>query len=315
MKEVLLLPTFRRNEYLFCALKRIREQDLRLKIMVFSDRGEDNSELRDIVEFYNAGLRITPIHNYHGNTFNVMEAYRWAYDCGFELIHMSEDDAMQHADCLAWHRQMHAELDFIFCSCGWVFNHHAPITDDIAFAPWFYAPNSCWKREKLALIVKHANPIYYNSMVDYVLKNFPDSILHNKGKQLNTAFFEEDALIQFCIMQDRSQVVWNGIAKIDHVGAQGYNRKDGPRFMGTLEECVAQVEELIADPYWRASVFGRAIVEREIGRELPPRSFKYRVKIPGGWEARFESELNLKRLPKRILSVPVPDSAEIVLDS
>ena len=315
MKECVIIPTYKRNHYLHCALKRIRVQDTKIKVFVFSDRGEDNQELRAVVKTFNAHLKIIPRHAYYGNTFAVMESFRWAYEHGYEFVIYSEDDAMHHSDCLDWHRSVHAQFNDLFAACAWIFNHYAPITDDLAFAPWYYAPCSSFRREKLALIVKHANPLYYNGMTDYILKTFPDSILHNKGKQTNTAYFEEDALIQFCLMQDKSQVAWNGIAKIDHVGMSGYNKPHGPKFDGTLEERIAQVEELIADHYWRADYFGRAIVEREIGRELPPRSFRYRVRLPGGWESEFTSELDQRRLPKRINSVPLPPDAEIVIVS
>jgi hypothetical protein len=315
MKEILLLPTWKRTEYLWCALKRIRAQDRKLKIMCFSDRGEDTSELRGVVKEFDASLKIVPRHNYFGNSFCIMEAYRWAYECGFEFVHMNEDDAMQHPDCLDWHREQHALWDDIFCSCGWIFNHMAPITEDISFAPWFYAPSSAWSRKKLAQIVKHANPIYYNDMRGYVLETFPNSFLHSQGRQVNTDFREQDAVIQFCIEQDKSQVAWPGIAKIDHVGMHGYNKPHGSKFEGTLEERIAQVEELIADPYWRADYFGRAVVEREVGRELPPRNFKYRIRLKDGWESPFISDLDIKRLPKRINSVPIPADAEIVIVS
>lgn len=313
MKEICIVPTYRRTAYLWCALKRIRAQDKKLKIMVFSDRGEDSPELRHVVKEFNAGLRITPVHAYYGNSFCVMEAFRWAYDHGYEFIFYSEDDVMQKEDCLAWHREMHATFDDLFASCGWIFNTFAPITNDLGFVNWYYAPNACFKREKLAKIVKHANPLYYNGMRDYILKAFPDSILHNRGRQIDTGYFEQDAIIQFCLMEDGSQVVWNGIAKAEHVGPSGYNKPNGLEFIGTLEERVEQVEALIADPYLRMSLFGRAIVEREIGYELPERIFRYRVTLPGEWSTEFQSELTLRALPKRINSVAIGPEAKIEL--
>jgi hypothetical protein len=231
VKECVLIPTYKRNEFLFCALRRIREQDKKLKVFVFSDRGEDNTELRVICDNFSAHVRIVPRHNYYGNSYCVMEAFRWAYDHGYELIHYSEDDAMQHPDCLSWHREVHEMFDDIFCSCGWVFNLHAPITNDLMFAPWYYAPNSAFKREKLGLIVKHANPLYYSDMQKYVLETFPKSILHDRGRQRTTKFYEEDAVVQYVMEQDKSQAAWCASAKIDHVGVTGgYNRLEDFRW-------------------------------------------------------------------------------------
>ena len=313
MNEMVIIPTYRRNHYLHCCLQRIREQDRIVPIMVFSDRGEDNAELRDVCKAHFASLKIVPIHDYYGNSYCTMEALRWAYENRVEIVHVSEDDFMQKRDCLAWHRRMHRDFDDIFCACGWVFNRQAPISDDVMFAPWFYAPNYSIRRAKLAQVVQHANPLYYNDLRGYVLKTFPNSILHSRGLQEQTGFYEQDAVFQYCIEQDKSQVAWNGIAKGAHCGASGYNRASGPQFEGSFADRVRQVEELLLDEYWRAELFGREVVEREIGRELVRRQFRYRIEVPGGWESEFVSELKKERLPARINSVNLPPETVIHL--
>ena len=83
---------------------------------------------------------------------------------------------------------------------------------------------------------------------------------------------------------------------------------EGLRF----DERVERVEKFIADPYARMDVFGRALVEREIGHVIPVRRFTYHVKV-GEWSATFQSELKREFLGKRILSVPVTKDTEIVL--
>jgi len=309
MRECLIIPTYRRTHFLHCTLERIRKQDERIEIAVFSDRGEDSEELFGVTDKFEATLKITPAHNYYGNSFCIMEAYRWAYNEGYDLVHFSEDDVMQHPGCLEWHRSIHEMLDNIFCSCGWVFNQHAPITEDLMFAPWFYSPNACFRRDKLGLVVKHANPLYYNDMQGYVLKTFKNSSLHNKGRQRETKFFEQDAIVQYAMEQDKSQAAWCATAKVDHVGTSGYNKPDGLEFTGTLAERIEQVEKLIADHYLRADIFSRAIVEREIGHVLPKRMNKYRVRLPGGWESDYFSELQRDQLPRKINSVSLgPDA-------
>ena len=312
MKECLILPTYQRNHFLWCALRSIREQDKKLKIFIFSDRGEDNEELLVVAKEFYAHLKITPRHNFYGNSYCVLQGLLWAYEHGYDLVHYSEDDVIHHADCLSWHREVHDRFDDVFCSCGWVFNLHAPITNDLMFAPWYYAPNSCFSREKLGLVVKHANPLYFCDMQKYVLETFPKSILHDKGKQRTTKFFEEDALIQYVMEQDKSQVAWRASALVDHIAPVGYNKPDGPKFEGTLEERIAQVESLIADHYWRADLFSRKIVEREIGHVLPRRNLRYLVKLPGGWSTEYSSELPKHQLPRKIHSVVLPKEAEII---
>jgi hypothetical protein len=279
--------------------------------MVVSDRGESNPELFSICAHFKTRLLTVPNHTRHGNSFATMMAYKWAYDEGYDFVVMTEDDVAHHGDCLAWHREMHEDIPNLFCSCGWVFNLHAPIDKDFYLAPWFYAPNSAWKRDKLALLVRHAVPEYWDNMRQYVLETFPTSILHNRGAQSMTNFFEADGLAQYVLMEDKSQVAWRGTALVDHVGISGYNRPNGPVFEGTLDERITKVESLIADAHTRASIFGRAIVEREIGHVLPKREWLYSVTLPGGWSSEFVSESKLDLLPKRINSVPMPADAVI----
>jgi hypothetical protein len=315
MREVILIPTTAdRNHYLYCALKRIREQDEKIDIAVFLDRGGLRAGTLTVAAQFKAEVYTVKPHDFYGNTFAVMTAYKWAYEQGYDLIHYSESDVMQHADCLAWHREVHETFGDIFASCGWIFNRHAPISPDLMFAPWFYSPNVSFRREKLALIVKHAKPEYFANMREYVLETFPRSILHNRGLQENTAFYEQDGLIQYCLMEDHSQVAWCGIAKVDHVGASGYNRvMNGVEFEGTLDERITKVESLIADPYWRCELFGREVVEREVGHALKAREFTYRITLPGGWSSEITTELTMRQLPRRINSVRLPPEAKIEL--
>ncbi len=311
MREVVLVPTYQRDHYLACCLKRIRAQDKKIRIVVCGDQGVASGDAVLLVTDFDTSLFLGDKHKTYGNTYNVMRSLRWAYAEGFDLIHYCEDDTMMHPDCLAWHREVHEDMPNIFAACGWVGNQHAPIEPDLALLPWIYTPNYSIKREKLALVVKHAVREYYNDMRGYVLRTFPNSLLHNRGRQENTAFYEQDAILQYCLMEDKSQVAWRGTALVDHVGISGYNRPNGPVFEGTLDERVTKVESLIADPHTRAEIFGRAIVEREIGHVLPKREWIYSITLPGGWTSEFVSESKLEMLPKRLNSVPMPKDAII----
>jgi hypothetical protein len=314
MRECVVIPTtVDRSHYLHCALRRIREQDPKIEIAVFLDRCDGGgADTYQIAGKFHASLYYVGRHTLYGNSLAALTALQWALVTeDFDLIHYCESDTMMHPDCLAWHREIHADMPNIFAACGWVCNLHAPIEPDLALVPWYYAPNASFKRDKLALIVKHAIPEYFQDMRGYVLKTFPNSILHNRGAQTNTQFFEQDGLIQYVLMEDKSQVAWRGTALVDHVGVSGYNRPSGLVFEGTLDERVTKVESLIADAHWRAELFGRAIVEREIGHKLRKREYVYSIRLPGGWTSELVSELKLEQLPRRLNSVPMPRDAVI----
>ena len=319
MTECVLVPTYRRPEMLYHCLAMIRGFEKDIPVFVFPDRGTmHDKEFTDVMECFNPENTLAmwvPEHDYYGNSFNVMEAFRFGYNSHADLIYYIEDDVMIHWDFFKWHREVHEECDDIFAAMGWVFNHYAPITQDLMFQPWYYAIGTSFTRAKLAKIVQHATPRYYEDMPKYVEKVFNKSILNSP---VNVTHYEQDGLIQRVLDVDKSQTVTAGMACCSHLGVFGYNRGWDKRedFFGdaqTFVARVAKINQLLMDPYWRASLFGRAIVEREIGKILPPRMKKYRLKL-GPYECAYESELGIDQLPKRLRSVPRTPAMEIVVD-
>lgn len=319
VREVVLIPTYKRPEMLFYCISLIRAFEPEIPIVVFPDRGSfEDEDLKNVIASFDSRViaQFVPEHDYYGNTFNVMEAFRWAYNGQFQRIYYIEDDVMIHPDFFEWHRTVHDDWDDIFATMGWVFNHHAPITEDLMFQPWYYSIGTCFTREKLGLIAKHASPRYYDDMPNYVDKAFKGSILN---APFNISHFEQDGLIQRVLDLDKSQTVACGIAKCTHLGVYGYNRgweKRDDFFADAedFEERLARISKLIGDPYWRADLFGRPIVEREIGKILPPRFNKYLLRV-GPYECKYESELGIDELPKRLRSVPRTRQMEIVVES
>jgi hypothetical protein len=316
--EVVLVPTYKRPEMLFHCLALIRAFEPQIPISVFPDRGTlDDPELRDPIEAFSDNVQwnwVAP-HDYPGNTMNVMEAYRWAYNETFDLTYLIEDDVMIHPDFFKWHREQHDDEDSheIFASMAWIFNRHAPIVEMDMRQAWYYSIGTCFARDKLRLIVEHATSNYYGDMTGYLAKHFKTSPLNDP---LNIQHFEQDGLIQRIIDQEKSQTVSPGIAKCTHLGFYGYNRgwscdKEIYEGCSTFTERLSRLTKFLDDPYWRATVFGRAIVEREIGKALPKREFIYQVTLPNGFETTFVSELQQAQLPKRIHSVTLPEGTVI----
>jgi len=317
MRECIVIPTYRRTELLYCCLRRLRMQDSTVPIFVFSDRGETSYDLEKTCAEFDVTLILQSKHGFHGNSYNSGEALKFAYNCGYEFVTYVEDDAFCKPDLLAWTREQHEMWSDIFCSCGWVFNHHLTIEEQIYFVPWIYIPQFSIRREKLKLIAEHLNPLYYQDMWAYIQKHFRENKLN--ALYPDVVHYEIDGLIQRIIMEGTAQVVWNGIGKVEHMGMAGYNRGgydrynelfDSPKFM----ERVKKIEDFAADPYWRMSIFGREIVEREIGHRLEKRMNRYRVTLPGGWESTFTSELGLLALPRRVNSVPVTPDMQLVVE-
>lgn len=314
MRELVLVTTYKRKFLLFSCLERIRTFGGDIPIMVFSDRWSD--EGADAAQMFDAQWVTMPKHEFYGNSYNTMEAYRYAFHEGADRVYLIEDDVMIHPDFFPWHRRMHEEYPDIFAAMGWVFNQYAPIDEGEMFQPWYYSIGVSFSRDKLALIAEHASPLYYADMQGYVRKNFP---LSPYNGPFNIVHVEQDGLIQRIIEKDKSQTVSCGIAKCSHIGMGGYNRgwPNYDKFFAGIdhyEDAARKIDLLLSDPYWRISLFGRGIVEREVGRTVEKRNLHYRVRFDG-WESDFTSEMERNHLPHRINGVQIPAHAEFVLES
>jgi hypothetical protein len=319
MHEVVVVPTYNRVEMLFACLWRIRAIEPHIDIHVFADRGsaKERPEIAQIAVKFNAYLNVVPKHNYYGNTFNTMEAFRAVFNQGYERVYYVEDDVFVHNDFFSWHRKMHEKYDDIFASMAWIFNREAEIVEQELFQPWYYSVGTCFARRPLLKVVEHASPLYYADMGKYILDNFPKNALNFP---YDIAHYEQDGLIQRVLDDCKMQTVSPGIAKCSHIGFGGYNRGWNTYegfFRGEkqFDKRVAMIEALYMDPYWRISLFGRPIVEREFGREIPKREIHYRVKLNGGWSTQFTSEMSRDHLPSRFRSVNIPGDAEVVVES
>ena len=313
--ECVIVPTYRREPHLFCCLKRLRDQDASVPIFVFSDRGEKSDDLVATCERFEAALIVQPKHDYQGNSYNAAEALRFAYNADYKLTSYVEDDFFAKPDLLSWTREMHEELDGtfnLFASCGWIFNHYMPYTNENYLAPWIYIPQFSITRKKMELVLPHLNPFYYRDMVKYVTETFPENAINKLYPAV--VHYEIDGLLQRVLMEDKSQSVWCATTKGSHAGWGGYNRgwdnyEDAFIGCNTFEERVGRVEELMADVYWRAETFGRSHVEHEVGHAIPKRTYKYRITLPGGWSCEAESELGTLRPTMKVKSVRLPHDA------
>jgi hypothetical protein len=323
MSEVIVIPTYKREEMLHGCLGRIVTLEADIPIHIFPDRlsGFDLDFLAATRPFWGrVTVHVVPEHSYYGNSFNALESLRWAYNAGFDRVYYIESDVFIHEDFFTWHREMHEDNPSIFAACGWVFNRHAPIVEENLFQPWYYAIGTSFMRDKLCGIIRHASPDYYADMAGYIEKHFPNSKLNSP---FGIMHFEHDGLIQRVLADRPGQLAVScSIAKCCHMGfVRSYGAGDPNQellvAMGLppetpLEKRILRVESLYTDPYWRARQFGREIVEREIGHTLDSRIFRYRVRFDG-WESEFISELTREVLPRKINSVLIPEQAEIEL--
>jgi hypothetical protein len=242
VKEVILVPTFDRSEFLYVCLEAIRAAEPSLPIHVFPDRGSSEHEVTS--RFTNVTEHLTIAHSYHGNSYNMMEALKWAYNENnrWDRVYVIEDDAIISGDFFAWSRQALVAYPESFAACGWQYSPDALISDgpDLRI-PWYLSVCTAIPRSSLYGIVQHARPEYYSNMKSYLDRAYPNS--NKRG----TMHYEQDGLILRVMEAESKRAVWPRRPRATHCGFRGYHMsKDRPK--GSLEERIAIVKLALKNP-------------------------------------------------------------------
>jgi hypothetical protein len=235
MQDIVLIPTYDRPELLWLCLEYMaaspESREVQILICVDAHVGHappPRAEIEEVIKkFPQLHIRIgfRPAHTFHGNSFNLMMAYRDLYQTEARYVFMVEDDVMIMPEFFAWHRQQHLHR-LIGCSIGVLkrpeHGHYASL-------------GVCFRREILKRIIPHCQTAYFQDMRGYCKKMFPPSKYD----------CEQDGL--WCRVLSDQPVVWPMIAMAQHVGWYGYHRKKSHRPSGTLDQRYQQVKIALSD--------------------------------------------------------------------
>lgn len=255
--DVILIPTWLRPEYLQLCLEHIEAAGGQDKeIIVMHDRHTKDgpnvqAEIKlayEVVTSFKSRLNISfevrDPHPYIGNPCNFLQLYKRAYLGGpYRYIYLIEDDVLVTPDFFRWHETVQERGDY-FCTVGWHCIRNPEIrpsidpTEYIESLRDFSSIGVCWKHEKLAALVKHATPEFYQNMRGYLAKAFP-------GSPINPGTWTEQAGVITRLLHEKKDrmIAWPSMRRLSHVGVSGYHRPGGHKFDGPLEKRVADLRE------------------------------------------------------------------------
>ncbi|MDP9267267.1 MAG: hypothetical protein M3P27_02945 [Acidobacteriota bacterium] len=243
MKDVVLVPTFSRPEMLWHCLEHLfrcpefTEHDVVVWLDWHADLPDPPLvEVEQVVGFF-PGVHLVRLarHGRPGNSFNVLSAYRAAYESGADVVYLVEDDVMVRPDFFRFHRFVRSLLD-VFCVVAAENtrratppqgNHFWATDDDYA------SLGVSFDRKALAEIVRHHSAEYFGDMHGYCQRNF--------GARFQKEEVEQDGLILRVMGEQRVLSAWPYEPRAQHVGWYGYHRQQG-RPQGTLEQRYRQVQ-------------------------------------------------------------------------
>jgi hypothetical protein len=241
MREVVIVPTFQRREMLFVCLEAIRAAEPDIRIEVFPDRGTDETE---VCGRFKAVHHKTIAHTYHGNSFVMLEALKFAYQQMYENVFVVEDDAIVDPSFFGWCRSALSKRPESFAACGWTYSPDAlqPSHGPDIVIPWYLSVAAMLPRKSLYGIAQHARPEYYSDMKGYLDRAYAAS--HRRGSM----HYEQDGLVLRVCESESKMCVWPRRPRAIHIGWRGYHVPDGAEIPGTLDEKVAVVKLILKSP-------------------------------------------------------------------
>lgn len=263
MKDIVLIPTYRRPEYLYLCLEHLAKtypdaQDREFWICEDS-RPHDEYTFKIVREWehdvYNAWIKRLPLcwikqreHEYNGNSFNVMRSYRAAYEQpDVRFVYLVEDDVFVTPDFFRWHEDMSRVEPNAMCSIAYRCsrNHEAKkdISDPAAYfstARDYASIGVRWPKEKLAWVVEHDKDSYYRSQDQYMVTRFPNN-------RFSRDFSEQDGLIMRVMWEIQGYTVWPYVPRCYHMGWYGYHRPNGKRPNGFLDAKIDEIRRIVSD--------------------------------------------------------------------
>lgn len=233
--DLVLITSYNRPQYLRLCLDYLSKAEGIYQdkaIWLFIDRGR--TLIREFYEVLNdfpkLNVRITfrDYHNYHGNSYNTLEAYKEAFHSEAKYVYLVEDDVLVMPDFFKWHETIQKQ-ESLMCSVAYRCHRNPAakkINDPEAYlvsAQDYASIGVCWKRQRLAPVVSHACTQYYDDLNGYIKHNFPKN-------RFAGCFTEQDGLIMRIMGEKHGLVAWSFIPRCYHVGFAGYNRPRGPQF-------------------------------------------------------------------------------------
>jgi hypothetical protein len=243
MREICIVPTFQRSDMLAVCLEAIHAADPGMDVHCFPDRGSDE---RLVCERFGATHHLTISHNYHGNSYNMLEALKWAYSrpTSASVVYVVEDDCIIDPTFFDWARAALALRPTLFAACGWRYSPDAlpPADGPDILIPWYLSVCAALPRRSLAHILQHARPEYYSDMQRYLDAAYPAS--HRRGSM----HYEQDGLVLRVCESVSGSCAWPRRPRGTHIGFRGYHMPQGHDLSGTLDDRIAVIRLLLKNP-------------------------------------------------------------------
>ena len=257
MRDIILIPTYKRPEYLAVCLQHIMAAPSNVQRCIFvqhdfhvGDSTQDMNDSRWIATFLDdcSAFSILQTHTRQGNSFNCFSLYRKALALpDVRYIYLIEDDVIVASDFFRWHEAVNARVDY-FSTIGWkcLRNPEVKMIEDqkayIESARDYASIGVCWKPSRLAEFIQHDVDSYYQNQSHYLAAAFPGSPIPS------WQWTEQDGIVMRMMAENKGRLnAWPVVPRCAHIGVQGYHRQGGHKFTGSLSDRIGKLQLAIID--------------------------------------------------------------------
>lgn len=239
--EIVIVPAWRRPDFLAATLRCLLDaDDPSIQYWIAIDRRWSADVVHEAQRFCERlgprrARRLMRKHGHHGNSYNILTAYKAAVEAAPDLIHLVEEDVFVGRDYFDFHRSAHAMLWKAFCVSA-ARNHNLagdppPDASKVYTARQYQSLAVSFRPEKLAPVLQHATADYYRDPVAYCATRWPHSAIPAGNA-------EQDGLINRYVEANGLSVVYPWLPRAYHAGFTGYHR-DGTQLVGSVEHRAA----------------------------------------------------------------------------
>jgi len=254
MRDIIIIPTFDRPEYLLNCIENLRgvisksfgtekwiwiTEDIHSdKPKSFTTQWEMMSVIREANKLFGLTFRYmaTQPHSTFGNSYNVLNAIQEAavYD-DVDKVYLIEDDVMITDDFFRWNEEVHAKFQ-PWASCAGRLNR------SLNFA--MNGPEALDETFKDTRACRESVTAYNSWATCFSRQALQDISQMAYGHEHFRPGYEQDIMIQNHIRRNKLPTIWPYVPRAYHMGWYSYHR-DGMRFNGTLEEKIKSLRSTV----------------------------------------------------------------------
>jgi len=162
-------------------------------------------------------------------SWNILQSLVAGYKTGSDFVFLIEEDILVTPDFFDRHIEMQNSGDY-FVTCGRKLKYR----DEF----YYSNPGTCYKRDKLGLVVPHVCPEYFANQKEYLESRFPD---------MSDAGILDDGLVRRAMQFVGGRAMCAVPAIAQHVGFHMYQRTSLYRNEGNIEEKISWIRNFLSD--------------------------------------------------------------------